>query len=165
MRLAALLLAVGLGLAACGYKPIYRALDGQGLADVSIRQVAMTTGQRAAGERRVAQLVNQRLMRRFSGGENARYKMDVSIEEVLSTIAVRRDATDQRYALLLNGRVFLYRGDELVMDVILTTNAPYNVEDSPYGTESGRDRARQSAANTLADEILLRVTRYLADPE
>lgn len=155
---------LGLVLAACsGYSPLYKSLEGQGLADVHVRNIAMQEVKRAAGERRVAQLVTQKLMRRFSGAEHAPYVLDMAIEEVLSTIAVRRDATDQRFSLQLNGRIYLYRGEEKVMDVILSTSAAYNVEDSPYGTEAGRERARQSAASTLSDEVLLQVARYLAD--
>ncbi|MBI1363800.1 MAG: hypothetical protein GC134_07420 [Proteobacteria bacterium] len=165
MRKALLALCATLLLTACaGYSPLYKSLEGDGLADVYVRHIAMQQVKRAAGERRVAQLMTQRLMRRFSGGPEAPYALEISVEEVLSTIAVRRDATDQRYNLQLNGRVYLFKDGEKVLDEILSTSAAYNVEDSPYSTESGRDRARQSASNTLSDEVLLRVSRYLADP-
>ena len=125
-----------------GYQAVYK--QPEVYREVAVGTVQMTDAQRLAGERRVAQQVRWRLEEFYQGHINeAEYTFDVFIKEETTTLAVRRDASDQRLQLTLQAEVKIRGADakEQTFSVV-TSSAAYNVEDTPYGTESGRERAQ-----------------------
>ncbi len=160
-------LAAGVGalLGACaGYTPLYLETARQDAA-VEVGEVRMDEAEINVGERRPAQLVYRRMKQAFPGRETAPpHVLDITIREDISTLAVRRDASDQRLQLNLTADVTLSDTEgKQVFQAAITRSAAYNVESSPFGTDSGKDRARNSAADALSDEIIQRIALYFND--
>lgn len=155
---------IGFSLSGCGYTPLYKSADtaiAVTMPPIGIGEIVMDNIDYRPGERRIAQMVRQRLAREFTT-ENPTVSVNVRIEESVSELAVRQDATVERlqvnlYALLETQRV---ADNEIDYATRLTSTAAYNVEDTPYSTESGRLFARESAAKTLADDIIRQVYYY-----
>ncbi|RYG62131.1 MAG: hypothetical protein EON60_00875 [Alphaproteobacteria bacterium] len=150
-------------LASCGYSPLYAPSSGGGQAasKVQIGKVEADQNELNLGERRSAQTIAQELKLSFP---NTGMDMDtatIRIEEETSTLAVERTAITQRAQINLTGYLVLSsaNGDRL-LSTELATNAPYNVENSPYSTESGKTYARLTAARNLANEISRRLYLY-----
>lgn len=150
-------------LAACGYTPLYAPGEGaaQASAYVQVGQVQMDLPERNVGQRRVAQTVAQQLKLDFPASGPEMDTAAVGIKETIGTLAVQRSAAIQRAQINLEGTLTLTNpnGDTLLRTV-LSTNAPYNVENTPYSTESGKTYARTTAARNLADEISRRLYLY-----
>ena len=146
-------------LAGCGYTPLYQALPGG--APVAIGEVQIQNPKKLPGERRVAQAVAERLKLDFPRTDPALDTATVSIREQTSTLAVERTATVQRAAITLTAslRITTAEGQER-LNTELTATAPYNVENTPFSTESGKTFARPSAARNLAEEISRRLTLF-----
>jgi hypothetical protein len=154
-----------LALAACsGYSPLYD-MQARGEAAVIIGQVAMQNVERNVGERRAAQWVAQRLRRSFPA-QQGEYRVDVELKEKIVTLAVRRDATVERFRLDLTAYMKIYdqnEGDQEIFYTTLASSSAYNVESTPYSTDVGKVFARQSAAKSLSDEITRQVWLVLRD--
>jgi hypothetical protein len=146
-------------LAGCGYTPLYQALPGG--APVAIGQVQVQNPKKLPGERRVAQAVAERLKLDFPRTDGTLDTATVSIREQTSTLAVERTATVQRAAITLIATLWIKTatGEER-LNTELSATAPYNVENTPFSTESGKTFARQSAARNLAEEISRRLTLF-----
>ena len=160
-------LGLALGLTACGtsrgFTPLYQN-TGNPATEVGIRQVVVTNPGREVGERRAAQIVGQELNRFYAAGAGTAYTLDIALTESWETLALRRDATDERFELRLLGRVSFYDPHgRLQHTAVATTRAPYNVQTSPYATETARQNARETAARALAQEIQRRVLLFLGD--
>lgn len=148
------------GLGGCfGYTPLYAPVR-HDIASVQVAKVTMVESGRNMGERRVAQLVRNHLLQVFYG-EEATYKLSVAITESQNTLAVRRDASDLRREVELSAKVVLSEGTEDIFKVTLTSNVAYNVENSPFGTDSGREQAREAASQELSNSITRRVSMFL----
>ena len=146
-------------LAGCGYAPLYQALPGG--APVAIGQVQVQNPKKLPGERRVAQAVAERLKLDFPRTDGALDTATVSIREQTSTLAVERTATVQRAAITLVASLRILSADgQERLNTELSATAPYNVENTPFSTESGKIFARQSAARNLAEEISRRLTLF-----
>ena len=148
-------------LTACsGYAPLYENA-GETIDQVVVNDVSMREIERNVGQRRVAQLVQQKLGSIFLS-EEGEYNLNVVIEEDIDSLAVQRDATDLRLSLRLSAEVQLFDKDNKeIFKKFITSAAAYNVEDSPFGTDAGRDFARSSAAQKLGDEITYYVTAFM----
>lgn len=143
-----------------GYEPLY-SQGGHVVADVRVGDIVMDEIDRGFGERRSAQLVAQRLNRIFVAGEGAPYTLNMSLREEKTTLALERDATEQRLQFDLIADMKLKDAENnVVFQTSMETSAPYNVEDTPFGTDSGRERARSSAVKVIADEAVHRVSFY-----
>lgn len=154
---------VSAGLSACGYTPLYKDMDSSQMENIAypsigIGEIVMDNIDYRPGERRIAQMVRQRLVREFTP-TTYEVRVDVNIEESVSELAVRQDATVERLQVNLVAQLVTLRTDDNAVDYTarLTSTAAYNVEDTPYSTESGRLFARETAAKTLADDIIRQV--------
>jgi len=161
-KLSTILLAATVSLTGCmGYSSLYKQTS-EDIGNVYVGNVSVVSLGIKAGERRVAQLVHQRLRYSFHAAEESQYVLSAKIREDNVTLAVRRDATDQRLQLNLSAEVMLHDAEgKEVFKTTIGASAPYNVEDSPFGTDAGREQARTSAARTLGDEVTYRVIRFL----
>lgn len=143
-----------------GYEPLY-SQGGHVVSDVHVGAVTMKGAEILDGERRSAQLVAQRLHRIFVAGETAPYTLEMSLKEEKTTLALERDATEQRLQLNLIADLQLKDKEGVVVfQTDIETSAPYNVEDTPFGTDSGKERARSSAVKAISDEAVHRVSFY-----
>ncbi len=159
----ATLLATSLTVAACGYSPVYAPGQGAAMAAsrVQVGTVAMADPDIGVGERRVAGKVSQRLRLDFPNTRSTSDVLGVTVFEDTNALAVQRNSTVARAQIILTAHITLTspEGKEL-LKAVLSTNTTYNVEDSPFGTESGKSFAQQVAAGNLAEEISRRVVLY-----
>jgi hypothetical protein len=161
LRLAGLAAAVTLG--SCGYAPLYAPGAGatNAASKVEIGEVTVQQNTKNVGQRRAAQTVAQDLKLSFPNSGTEMDTVSVYIEETTSTLAVERTAAIQRAQIDLTAVVTLTNANgEKLLVTSLATNAPYNVEDTPYSTESGKTYARTTAARNLASEITRRLYLY-----
>lgn len=160
-----LLLVSALVLSACGYTAVYEKTASH-MQQVYIGNVQVAMNERLPGERRVAQLVNRRLSQVFTGVEGDAYTLNLHMEETRRTLAVLRDATEDRFEVILTGRIELLNAEgQVIFSKDLVASAPYNVESSPYSTEAGKDRARQSAAESLSRDAIQSISFFLHGQE
>ena len=156
-------LSAAVTLVSCGYTPLYAPGAGATTAPakVQIGEVTMQQNTKNIGQRRAAQTVAQELKLSFPNAGADMDTVTVYIQEQTSTLAVQRTAAIQRAEIRLSGVVALANanGDKL-LETKLTSGAPYNVEDTPYSTETGKTYARTTAANNLAAEITRRLYLY-----
>lgn len=158
-----MMLGSALLLASCGYSPLYAPASGGGQAGarVQVGTVEVAQETRNVGQRRVAQTVSQELRLSFPHAGTEMDTVTVHIDEDTSTLAVERTAIVQRAQINLTGTLTLSNpnGDTL-LTTKLASNAPYNVENTPYSTETGKTYARLVAARNLAGEITRRLHLY-----
>ncbi|MFO0500495.1 MAG: LPS assembly lipoprotein LptE [Pseudomonadota bacterium] len=153
-----LLLVAPFILAGCaGYSPLY-APQTKGEA-VQIGAVAMAEVEVQPGQRLVAQEVRQRLLQSFPSATGA--VAEITITESATTLALRRTATIERVQLTLTAtlKVRNEQGEEK-LNTSLSSIAAYNIENTPFSTESGKAYARQIAARNLADSIARRLALW-----
>lgn len=150
-------------LAACGYTPLYAPSEGGANAAqyVQIGNVAMAAVEKNVGQRRVAQTVAQELKLDFPSAGPDMDTATITITEGTSTLAVQRTAAVQRAQINLSGNVIITNADgKRLLNTNIATNAAYNVENTPYSTESGKTFARLTAARNLAAEISRRLSLF-----
>ncbi|MCP5405661.1 MAG: hypothetical protein H6922_05525 [Pseudomonadaceae bacterium] len=152
-------------LAACaGYTPLYAPASAAGnLAErVEVGTVEMAyIREENVGERRVAQAVSQRLRQDFPHAGTDKDVLAISITEEAAALALRRTALVEREQLSLTAHITLTDPQGAVLYTGgVGSSAAYNVETTPYSTESGKNFARQSAAENLAEEIIRRLALY-----
>lgn len=156
------LLIFSLFLVGCtGYQPLYKKVEG---GKISVNRVYMTANAQNLGTRRPAQIVEQELARHYPDGDGGQYMFEVALKEEYDTLAVRRDATDQRKQFRLSGTITFY--DEQRRPVhtsVITKYSPYNVDDKPFSTETSLMSAREVTARAFADEVVRRVALFLGD--
>lgn len=147
-------------LAACGYTPLYA--PGAGSADaasrVQIGDVVMSHPLNNVGERRVAQTLSQQLKLDFPESSIDMDTVAITINEASDNLAVQRTAIVQRVQITLEAHIILTdpNGHKL-LDTTTNTTVPYNVQDTPYSTESSKTFARLTGARNLADEVSRRL--------
>lgn len=142
-----------------GYTPLYQQLDDAGM-EVALGEIRMDRVERNVGERRAAQLLRRKLSQTYPA-DSVPYTMNILLKENEASLAVQRDATDVRLELILDAELRLNNeaGDQ-VLRADIQTAAAYNVEDSPYGTQAGRDRALEAAVAAMAGEIRHRLSLF-----
>lgn len=149
--------------AACGYSPMYAPGQGAAMAAgrVQVGTVEISDPGINVGERRVASKVSQRLRLDFPNTRPQSDVLNVTIVEDTNALAVQRNSAIARAQITLTAHIRLIsaEGNEL-LKTSLSTNTTYNVEDSPFSTESGKSFAQVVAAGNLAEEISRRVVLY-----
>lgn len=162
MKKLVLLMALVLGgCASAGYTPLYQKVQS---GKISVNRVYLTNPAQSQGTRRPAQIVQQELVRHYPEGDAGEYMFDVALTEDYDTLAVRRDATDQRKQLRLYGTVTFYDAQRRpVHSSVITKYSPYNVDDKPFSTETSLTSAREVTARAFADEVVRRVALFLGD--
>ncbi len=162
-RAATLALLLSLGLAACGFQPLY-ASRGTGpdtselLAQVEVTRIADRTGQ---------QLRNELLDRMNPGGRTAtpRYRLRVTLSESTRRLAIRRDDTATLASLIISASFSLVSvaDGEIVMSGTLRSLNSFDISRSDFATVSAERDARERATIDLADGITARVSVFLAN--
>jgi outer membrane lipopolysaccharide assembly protein LptE/RlpB len=153
-------------LSSCGYQPLY-APAGENLAfhRVEVGTVEASNVKLLPGERRAAQRVAQKLRIDYPDAAATLDVLDINITEQTATLAVQKTATTARAEIMLNAHAKLTSPEgKVLLATDINASSAYNVEDSPYSTESSKDFARLVAADNLATEISRRVALYYAHP-
>lgn len=161
MRYAAclgLLLALG----ACGLQPMYAGGSSgavaQGLAGIDVSPI----------EGRAGWLVRNALVDRLgagSAGTNARYRLDIRLDDRLEGLAVLSDDTISRERRTLRARYQLVDLDSgrIIHDASAGSDAGIDVVSSEYATIAAEQTALENLAKDVADRIVTSIALKLRD--
>ena len=155
----ALILVAG-ALAGCGFKPLY----GQGEGSVSARE--LDTVQVEHLRDREGQMLRTLLMQRFNpDGRRAavQYKLSVNLQQSISNLGVRRDATATRANLSLTAtfRLVETANGKTAFNGKSAITVSYNILDDRFATVAAQQNALERALRVIADNIKIRVSAYL----
>ncbi|EDP62886.1 hypothetical protein BAL199_11032 [alpha proteobacterium BAL199] len=155
------LLLLPLGLAACGFEPVYGRRTGGGpvavpeMAQISISPIADRAGQLLRNELR-DRLVPTGVSR------EPRWRLDVALNETTSDLVILRDAT---------ATFAKYVGDAKWVLVDLSNDAPvtkgrnrriasYSISSSEFASLQAEEDARRRVMTAIAEDIMLRLGLY-----
>jgi len=144
-------LTAALGLAGCGFRPIYATTEAGGVPLTQRISVAQVTGADSVTPLLTAALQSRMVLRE---GETAKYHLYVSANESAQRLAVQIDASVTRYNYRLNGRYTLVN-----LETGKRTNGraravtSFNIVNSQYSTLFAERNAQEKAARLLAEEI------------
>ncbi|HSG33569.1 MAG TPA: LPS assembly lipoprotein LptE [Sphingomonadaceae bacterium] len=157
MRIAAALLALA-ALPGCGLQPMYAGGgDGEvarGLAAVDIPPI----------EGQAGWLVRNALLDRLGGGgESARYRLDVRLDDNLEGLGLLTDDTVGRERRTLRARYQLVEiaSDEILLDATAGSDAGIDVVSSEFATIAAEQTALENLAQEVADRIVTRLALAL----
>jgi LPS-assembly lipoprotein len=156
-----------LGLAGCGFQPLYGKTEslgggdaGPALASVHILPIADRTGQNLYNELRDR-------MNPQGVPPEAQYDLVVKIAERTTQPLILQDQTAVRIDLTLLASYWLYqRGNRNpIMHGTSQATTSYDYLNNPFATVVSEDDAHRRGAQSLADDIANRLAVYLARPE
>jgi LPS-assembly lipoprotein len=157
MRRAALAFAL-LALAGCGLRPLY----GGGTAS----PVAATLRAVSVGpiEGQSGWLVRNKLVDRLgeSGAASARYRLDVRLDDNITSFGLRGDRAATRERRTLRARFQLVDSGNgmVVLDATAGSDAGIDIVSSEYATVAAEQTALERLADTVADQIVARLALY-----
>lgn len=151
-------LALTLALAGCGLTPMY----GGGASGSVARSLASI--QVAPIPERAGWLVRNALVDRL-GGEvtDGAYRLDVELDDDLTSFGIRGDATVTRERRTLRARYRLVdlRTGEVVLDATAGSDAGIDVVSSEYATVAAEQTAQERLAAVVADQMVSRLALYM----
>jgi LPS-assembly lipoprotein len=158
MRALALAVVATLGLAGCGFTPVY----GDAGAGTSLSRIAVTTQDDRLGYR-VREQLEDALGR--DGSQSPLWRLETTIEQSRRPLGRRIDDTAARYELTVRGSWTLtsVHGGEPVRGVETVTTT-YAAADQPYAAIAAQQDGEERAAAELARLIRLDLMRTLSTP-
>jgi LPS-assembly lipoprotein len=146
-------------LASCGLQPMYagggKGMVAQSLADVSVPVIPGQQGW----------LVRNALIDRLgtSGSSNARYRLDVRIDDRLEGLGLLGNDTIARERRTLRARYQLVdaQNDTILLDATAGSDAGIDVVSSEYATIAAEQTALENLARVVADQIVTKVSLRL----
>lgn len=163
---AAALLAAALALSSCGMRPLYGGAQGPAVEMLGAVEVGDIPG-------RAGYLMRGALQQRLDvqGQGNARYRLDVVLDDEITGFGVRADNAVTRERRTLRARyqlVALDRGTVL-LDATAGADAGIDVVSSEYATIAAEQSALERLTEQVADQIVRRIalfaTRTAENPE
>ena len=157
-RRLALVLAIAVPLGACGFQPLYQQ-GGSGVAGAELASVAV-----GPIDDRSGWFLRNALIDRFGafGTDEARYRLDVEIDDDITRFGIRGDAAATRERRTLRARyqlVDLATGETL-LDSAAGSDAGIDITSSEYATVAAEQTATERLAREVADDIVGRVGLY-----
>jgi LPS-assembly lipoprotein len=154
-RLLALPLVLALG--ACGLKPMY-AGGGSGAVAQGLASVAVSPIEGKAGW-----LVRNALVDRLHGGGEARYRLDVRLDDKLEGLGLLSNDTIARERRTLRARYQLVdaASGTILLDATAGSDAGIDVVSSEYATIAAEQTALENLSKDVADRIVTRVSLQL----
>jgi LPS-assembly lipoprotein len=153
-----------LGLAACGYSPLYGTSSAGVQASEALQRVSI--GPIDQGQGLVGRDVRVALMDRMNpNGEPGAplQRLDITLTSSIGGLLVQPDSAITRYNYQLVGTFKLIdvaTSKVLAQGTAVGTSA-YNVVTNEYATVVARRDAERRAADSIGDQITLRVALYL----
>jgi len=153
-----LLLPVGLALGSCGLQPMYTG-GGHGavartLSDVEVGPIAGQQGW----------LMRNALIDRLGahGGGQARYRLDVVLDDNITGFGIRSDNTVTRERRTLRARFTLVdmSNQAVLVDATAGSDAGIDVVTSEYAVIAAEQTALENLTGEVADRIVSRVALY-----
>lgn len=157
IRPSLLILAVAL-LAACGLQPVYSGGSSGPVAETfRTIQVGPIAGQSGW-------LMRNRLIDQIgaAGSGEARYRLDVTLDDNLTSFGIRGDraATRERRTLRARYRLVSLSTGLVVLDATAGADAGIDVVSSEYATVAAEQTALENLAGILADQIVARLAMF-----
>ncbi|HEY6048598.1 MAG TPA: LPS assembly lipoprotein LptE [Sphingomicrobium sp.] len=150
--------AASLALAACGLHPLYAGGSGSGAAGM-LRSVQVSPIPGQSGW-----LVRNKLVDRLgeSGTASARYRLDVTLDDNITTYGLRTDqaATRERRTLRARYQLVELGKGTVVLDATAGSDAGIDVVSSEYATVAAEQTALEDLTDKLADQIVARLALY-----
>ena len=154
----ALLVALTGGLGACGLQPLYPG-GGSGVVARSLANVAVSPIPGRDGW-----LMREALTARMGAGANARYRLDVRLDDRLEGLGLLSNNTVGRERRSLRARYQLIdvASGKILLDATAGSDAGINVVSSDYGTVAAEQTALENLSHTVADAIVAQVAARLS---
>ena len=154
----ALLVVMGGGLSACALQPLYPGGGSgevaRGLANVAVSPIPGRNGW----------LMREALTARMGAGTDARYRLDVRLDDKLEGLGLLSNNTVGRERRTLRARYQLIdvASGEILLDASAGSDAGINVVSSDYATVAAEQTALENLSHSVADTIVARVAARLS---
>ena len=150
-------------LSACGLHPLYGGGSGGQVAGLlRTVQVGPIPGQ-------PGWLVRTKLIDRLgeSGSDTARYRLDVTLDDNITSYGLRADraATQERRTLRARYQLVELASGEIVLDASAGSDAGIDVVSSEYATIAAENTALENLSKDVADRIVARLALALRAPK
>ena len=159
MRRSALALAIFL-LSACGLHPLYGGGAGSPVSGL-LRSVDVGP---VAGQE--GWLLRTKLVDRLgrSGADSARYRLDVTLDDNITSYGLRADraATQERRTLRARYQLVDLSNGSVLLDETAGSDASIDVVSSEYATVAAEQTALENLSGIVADQIVARLAVYAA---
>jgi LPS-assembly lipoprotein len=157
IRIIALFLATAT-LSACALQPLYSG-GSQGPVASLLENIDVQPIEGKAGWL-VRNAINDRL--KASGNGEARYRLDVKLDDKIEGFGLRTNDTVTRERRTLRARYQLVElaTGKTVLDATAGSDAGIDVVGSEYATIAGENTALENLSQTVAQQILVRLTLY-----
>lgn len=163
------MLSLCLGLAACGFQPLY-GRDVSGAASpvaLELAAIAVAPVEAAPLDRRLGQVLRNELLELVNPrGEpaTARYDLGIRLATDRAALAIAADDTITRYNVILDAAVMLSEraSGALVQETTVRAVGSYDVQVSEYGTLIAERATREDTARDLARRIAAILAAILA---
>ncbi|OEJ64121.1 LPS assembly lipoprotein LptE [Magnetovibrio blakemorei] len=157
-------LCAAVALSACGYRPLYgqNSVSTQSQADLA--SIYITPIDNRAGQM-LRSALSHRLMPKATNVKKL-FKLNVTIEESITELAVERDASATRGNLTLTAKYSLERAanGQTMTSGSTKTVSSYNILTSDFATFSAENDARSRAIDDLAETMRMRLAIYFQGP-
>lgn len=145
-------------LAACGLRPVYSGGSGGAVAQ-TLRTIRVGPIAGQAGW-----LVRNKLIDRLgvSGSADSVYRLDVTLDDNLTSFGIRGDraATRERRTLRARFQLVSLSTGLVVVDATTGSDAGIDVVSSEYATVAAEQTALENLAGIVADQIVARLATY-----
>ncbi len=143
-------------LAACGLEPLYSG-GGNGAVAQALSGVSVAPIEGKAGW-----LMHAALTDRLQSAGNARYRLEVELDDRISGFGVRRDdaVTRERRTLRARYRLVDIGPGTVVLDATAGSDAGIDVVSSDYATIAAENTALERLSGVVADQITARIALF-----
>jgi LPS-assembly lipoprotein len=152
--------ALGLLTAGCGLQPLYGG-GSAGTVAATMRSVVVAPIDGQSGW-----LVRNKLQERLGGdsGEAARYRLEVELDDNITSFGIRGDraATRERRTLRARYRLVETANGLVVLDATAGSDVGIDVVSSEYATVAAEQSALERLADVVADQITARLGLFAA---
>jgi len=146
-----------LSLTGCGLRPVYGG-GGSGIVAATLSAVAVGPIEGQAGW-----LVRNKLIDRLGGGDgSAAYRLDVTLDDNITSFGLRSDraATQERRTLRARYQLVDVRTGMVVLDSTAGSDMGIDIVSSEYATVAAEQTALEDLADIVADQITARLALY-----
>ncbi|CAN5169958.1 MAG: LPS assembly lipoprotein LptE [Pseudomonadota bacterium] len=153
---AILLAAAVLALPSCALQPLYGG-GASGPVASTLRQISV-----APIPGRDGWLVYNRLKERLGDGGDARYRLEVELDDEIIGLGIRGDraTTRERRTLRARYRLVTVATGQVILDATAGSDAGIDVVSSEYATVAAEQTAVERLAGEVADQIVARLALY-----
>jgi LPS-assembly lipoprotein len=158
MRQVFALIAAALLVSGCQLRPLYAGGSG-GQVATTLSSVTVTPI-----EGQVGWLVFNKLRDRLTASGEARYRLDVELDDDIVGLGIRGDraVTRERRSLRARYQLVDMSNGSVVLDATAGSDAGIDVVSSEYATVAAEQTAAERLSEAVADQIVARLSLYAA---